>query len=165
MARSLLFILAIIIVIWAIRHIRTQAPAKQRQLLFRYSIYGLIAVIIGLVLNGKLHWLAAAIAALLPLAQKFILVAIRVLPFLNAWRNKRGQAQQQQQKNQQQPTAPMDLEQALKIFGLKNVSSKAEIAQRHRELMQKNHPDRGGSDYLAAQINAAKDILINHLKK
>ncbi len=57
-------------------------------------------------------------------------------------------------------TSDMSREQALRILGLEEGASREEIMAAHRRLMQKVHPDHGGSDYLAAQINLAKKILL-----
>ena len=54
----------------------------------------------------------------------------------------------------------MDRHTALEILGLEEGASKDEIVQAHRRLMQKMHPDRGGSDFLAKKINAARDFLL-----
>ncbi len=56
---------------------------------------------------------------------------------------------------------PLTEQEALDVLGLKSGASREDIIEAHRRMMQKMHPDRGGSDYLAALINQAKDVLLD----
>lgn len=75
-------------------------------------------------------------------------------PFLN----KRGAGTAQDPPRR----APSGLsrEEAYQVLGLKPGATEAEIRAAHRRLMATAHPDRGGSDWIAARLNQARDVLL-----
>jgi len=57
-------------------------------------------------------------------------------------------------------SGPMTRQEAALILGISENADERAIAEAHHRLIQKNHPDVGGTDYLAAKINQARDILL-----
>jgi len=162
MARLIILIavVGIALILW---HKIKKTNGDERKKLILWSIIGIIATILSiLAVTGHLNIITAAIAglvALLPRATQLL----KYLPFLSRLFNQQGQQNSQQANSGQQSThgkKSMSRDQAMDILGLKADCSEEDIKQAHRRMMLKNHPDRGGSDYLAAQINTAKDVLL-----
>ena len=52
------------------------------------------------------------------------------------------------------------IEEAYEILGLTIDASDEEIDRAYKDLIRKNHPDMGGSEYIAKKINAAREYII-----
>ena len=156
----ILAVIAIGLVLW---HKLSRAPADKRKNLIFWSTAGvIIGTLVVLAATGRMHWLYAlggTIAAFVPR----LISALRYLPLLNRLRQQFGgrtaQHSGQRSAGRANP-GKMTAEQAREILGVKAGASKDEIIKAHRRMMQKVHPDRGGSDYLAAQLNQAKATLL-----
>jgi len=54
----------------------------------------------------------------------------------------------------------MTKDEALEVLGLQHDATKTDINTAYKRLMAQCHPDKGGSDWMAAQLNEAKQVLI-----
>jgi len=82
------------------------------------------------------------------------------VPLLEAWLDRVEPAWRDADTAPPSRSGPMTREEALAVLGLQDGASEAEIRAAHRRLMVAAHPDAGGSDWLAARLNEARDILL-----
>lgn len=211
-----------------IKQFKNIPPAKQKQKLIQLGLIAVAGIILFGVVTGKMHWLGAIFAGLLPFLRRGFLTLANVVPF---WlRNTGGRANfntehmqvevnlqartisgviikgpfsgqrieqlspddlvkladyysdkdkksyyfirvaqkgftGQQQPPPQNDFSDPDKQEALDILGLQDQPTRDDVIKAHRRLINKLHPDRGGSDFLASRVNLARDVLLKYLDR
>ncbi|OHX36048.1 MULTISPECIES: hypothetical protein [unclassified Methylomonas] len=146
-------------------------PAKPSgDKLRQWLTIGGVLLLAVLALSGRLGWLFGALGVAAAFVWRGLPILIRAAPQLQRlwlWfqtsrrdSGRSGQAGSGQGRGGK--TAAMSEAEALEVLGLKIGASQADIVQAHRKLISRVHPDRGGSDYLAARINLAKRVLLKN---
>jgi hypothetical protein len=162
--RIVLVLLLIVIAFYALRTFRKASPVKVAGIL-RILFFSLIGfVLIYLAATGHLNGLFALVGIAIAFAVRILPALLRYAPYLHRlWLEFTASKHQSsgQQGDRASPKGAMTKEEAYEVLGLKPDAPEKDIIAAHRKLMQKIHPDRGGSDYLAAKINLAKKILLN----
>ncbi len=128
------------------------------------------AVVIGAVLlRFGVNWIVVAGGMALA-ALRSIVPLMRLLPLLQSLR--RGSFGAAGSSTNAGPSGPgprsgpppsgnsrMTRNEALAVFGLDENATHEDVQREYKRLMRRVHPDLGGSSYLAAKINEAKDVL------
>lgn len=249
--RTLILLVAIVLVFYIARYLWQKKGLSNKQISGKFLLYGLAAVLVLLMLTGRVPWIMGVLGAALPLIARF-LPLIRYIPLLRSlyrrfqdnqstatgnangqtssvqsrylrmllnhatgemdgeilagrlqgrklselpverlvellgefsddedslallqtyldrvhgdWREQAGAGYTGAENNNLGTSGQMSVQEAYEILGVESQATHEQIIAAHRRLMQKLHPDRGGSSYLAAKINKAKDVLLKNTK-
>jgi hypothetical protein len=138
-----------------VKLVQSKPPQQRRSYYITLLVSMAAAGLILLSITGRVHWLAGLVGGAMPFVRQYVLQHI--------YHKISNKPQGEAEPNATTPPPQMDMDesQALSVLGLKAGASDDDIIAAHRSLMQKFHPDRGGNDFLASQLNAAKDVLLN----
>jgi len=154
---SFLIVVAICALIYGFKRWQSLPESDRADFSKKALLYGTAGTVLVLVLAGRAHWLMGVLAALLALAGRVAQFA----QYMPLFKQFIGEQPSASQNGSSSPTAQgMTKQDAADILGVDSEASASDIRMAHKRLMQKLHPDRGGSDALAKQINQAKDVLL-----
>lgn len=155
------FVLALAIIFggwWLMRAFASSQPAKIRGLSRKIAGGAMIAAGGFLMLRGAMN-----VGLPLMMLGAGMMGQTALFPDGFKWPGNPGQAQEPGRQPPTAPSAAMSRDEAYAVLGLKRGATVEDVRAAHRRLMKDFHPDIGGSDYLAAKINRAKDILVQEL--
>ncbi|MES2662192.1 MAG: J domain-containing protein [Pseudomonadota bacterium] len=142
---------------------------RKRYFSSNHLIFIGIVLTVVLIATGRLHWIWAGLLGGFAVLRGLVPIVIRMMPLMLHWLEKkhRNQPSENSTSNTHHSTrtpsnnSRMSHEQALRLLGLERHATQSDILNAYKRLMQKVHPDRGGSAELAAQLNEAREVLLN----
>jgi len=135
--------------LWFFRQTGRMSPGEVRA--FSSRVFGIALLALAALLATR-----GAIAGALPVAA----AGAGLLGFAKIWPMAAVRPAQRRSAPPVQPAAVMGSTEALSVLGLMPGASREDILAAHKRLQRTNHPDVGGSDYLAGKINQARDVLL-----
>jgi len=139
--------------------IKARYQQQGRPFAIKATLVACALLLIGLAAIGRVHWIGALLASALAGMRFLLPIILKSLPLLAPFL-KRAKAEQANNNANTVNSSDMTKDEALAILGLDTSASEEEIVMAHRRLIQKLHPDTGGNEYLATQLNIAKEVLL-----
>lgn len=102
-------------------------------------------------------------AKLWPLAF-MVLLAAGGVSAIELWRDRAVREDAAANAAAKPPTPVMDASEAARVLGVAENADAAAIRAAHKKLIAQIHPDKGGTDYLAAKINEARDVMLGEVE-
>lgn len=130
-----------------------------RQPIVTLAIGTLVLALVVMIATGRLHWLSAAITGAIPFLRRFVQL-IRFAPLLKRFMPGLFKTARTRRPNGPPAQSSLTKDQARAMLEVARGAGREDIVAAHRRLMARNHPDRGGSNYIAAQLNEAKELLL-----
>ena len=147
---------------------QAKSIANRYPKIFNIAFYVFIALI-GLIIAGKGGWIITAVTGIGILLIKTLyifrhylkyFISKKALAFITTYILRRKYRNYQ---HKQPHPSDMRISDAMRILQVTPPFSEKQIKIAHRRLMQKHHPDKGGSPEYAIKINKAKEVLMQSI--
>lgn len=157
-------LIALLSIVWFFKTYQQGTPDQRKRLVVGFLFSIVFAFVLFMTLTGRIHYIAAIVTGLLPFVRR-VVPLLRYIPFVRRFvKNVKSENEKSTDGGSSKVVGSnsgiMTRAQAFEVLGLEEGASEEDIVDAHRRLMQKCHPDRGGNDFLAAQLNQAKDTLL-----